>query len=119
MVGMALTVNFGGPDLSQMEPTDQLDAADRRLPEGRVRRSAKRNAASRPSSIFVANLSLNHARLVDFVRSLQTEHRIAAEAAIIDKAQDAVEARSYDERRELSSEIMAPAMKRPNGEKMT
>ena len=30
--------SFGGPDLSQMEPTDQLDAASRRLPESRVRR---------------------------------------------------------------------------------
>ena len=33
----------GGPDLSQMEPTDQLDAPNRRLPESRVRRFADGN----------------------------------------------------------------------------
>ena len=29
---------FGGPDLSQMEPTDQLDAPDRGSSESRVKR---------------------------------------------------------------------------------
>ncbi len=39
----------GGPDLSQMEPTDQLDASNRRLPPGRVRRSLNRPGRSAPS----------------------------------------------------------------------
>ena len=41
----------GGPDLSQMEPTEQLDAPNRRLPESRVRRFARRKCAFRPTSI--------------------------------------------------------------------
>src|SRR6266850_6775383 len=40
-----------------MEPTDQLDAPNRKLPESRVRRFAKRNPASRPTSIFLVNPS--------------------------------------------------------------
>ena len=47
----------GGPDFPQMEPTDQLDAPNRRLPESRVRRFAKRKSASRTSSIFLVNPS--------------------------------------------------------------
>ena len=39
----------GGPDFSQMEPTDQLDAANRRLPPGRVRRLLNRPGRSAPS----------------------------------------------------------------------
>jgi hypothetical protein len=46
---------FGGPDFSQMEPTDQLDASNRRLPESRLERFAKRRSAFRPSSFFLAN----------------------------------------------------------------
>lgn len=38
-----------------MEPTDELDAPNRRLPESRVRRFAKRRSAFRPSSFFLAN----------------------------------------------------------------
>jgi hypothetical protein len=49
----------GGPDFPQMEPIDQLDVPNRRLPEGRLRRFAKRNAASRPPSTFRLNLSLS------------------------------------------------------------
>jgi hypothetical protein len=41
--------------LSQMEPTDQLDAPNRGLRESRVERFAKRNSASRPRSIVLAN----------------------------------------------------------------
>lgn len=44
--------------MSQMEPTDQLDAPNRRLPEGRVRRFANRKSVSRPPSIFLVNPSL-------------------------------------------------------------
>jgi hypothetical protein len=40
-----------------MEPTDQLDTPNRRLPEGRVRRSSKRKSASRTSSIFLVDPS--------------------------------------------------------------
>ena len=42
-----------------MEPTDQLDAPDRRLPESRVGRFARRKPASRPSSIFLVNQSFH------------------------------------------------------------
>jgi hypothetical protein len=42
-----------------MEPTDQLDAANRRLPEGRVRRFAKRTSASRPLSILLTNQTIS------------------------------------------------------------
>ena len=45
------------PRFSQMEPTDQLDAPNRRLPESRVKRFAKRKSASRTSSIFLVNPS--------------------------------------------------------------
>jgi hypothetical protein len=45
-------LGVGGPDLPQMEPTDQLDAANRRLPEGCVRRFAKRRSAARPVAFF-------------------------------------------------------------------
>ena len=48
-------LEIGGPDLSQMEPTDRLDAPDRGLPESRVKRSAKRRSAIRPSSSFLVN----------------------------------------------------------------
>ena len=41
-----------------MEPTDKLDAPNRRLPESRVKRVAKRKSASRTSSIFLVNPSL-------------------------------------------------------------
>jgi len=41
-----------------MEPTDELDAPDRRLPESRVGRFAQRKSASRPSSIFLVLLPL-------------------------------------------------------------
>src|SRR5919106_1287837 len=34
----------GGPDFPQMEPTDQLDAPNRRFPESRVTRFAKRRS---------------------------------------------------------------------------
>jgi hypothetical protein len=44
--------------LSQMEPTDQLDASNRRLPESRVGRFAKRKPASRPSSIVLVTPSV-------------------------------------------------------------
>jgi hypothetical protein len=47
----------GGPNFPQMEPTDQLDASNRRLPESRVRQFAKRKSASRTSSILLVNLS--------------------------------------------------------------
>ena len=43
-----------GPRLSR-EPNDQLDAPNRRLPESRVRRFAKRKLASHPTSIFLVN----------------------------------------------------------------
>jgi hypothetical protein len=39
-----------------MEPTDQLDAPNRRLPESRVERFAKRNSASRTSSICLSDI---------------------------------------------------------------
>jgi hypothetical protein len=38
-----------------MEPTDQLDAPNRRLPEGRIRRFAERKPASRQPSNFLVN----------------------------------------------------------------
>ena len=41
-----------------MEPIDQLDVPNRRLPEGRLRRFAKRNPASPPFSFFLVNPSL-------------------------------------------------------------
>ena len=37
-VNRHLIVEVGGPDFPQMEPTDQLDAPNRRLPESRVSR---------------------------------------------------------------------------------
>jgi hypothetical protein len=42
-----------------MEPTDQLDAPNRRLPESRVRRFAQRDSACRQPSIFLVNPSLS------------------------------------------------------------
>ena len=41
-----------------MEPTAQLDAPNRGLPESRVKRFAKRKSASRTPSIFLVNPSL-------------------------------------------------------------
>jgi hypothetical protein len=38
-----------------MEPTDELEAPDRRIPESRVARLAKRPSVSRPSLFFLAN----------------------------------------------------------------
>jgi len=58
-----------------MEHTDQLDASNRRLPESRVRRFAKRNAASRPSSILPVSHSLSSTSQidrVDWVLALET-----------------------------------------------
>jgi hypothetical protein len=46
---MLSELEVGGPDLSQMESTDQLDAPNRRLPESRVRRLLNGNP---PSDIF-------------------------------------------------------------------
>jgi hypothetical protein len=57
--GLAAERRISGPDFHQMEPTDQLDASNRRLPESRVRRFAKRKSASRTSSIFLANPSVS------------------------------------------------------------
>ena len=57
---IGMEIRFGGPDFPQMEPTDQLDAPNRRLPESRVRRFAKRKSASRTSSIFLANPHFQH-----------------------------------------------------------
>ena len=57
------------PRFSQMEPTDQLDAANRRLPESRVRRFAKRKSASRTFSIFLVNPSLFSASSIERVGS--------------------------------------------------
>ena len=48
----------GGPDFHQLEPNDELDAVNRRPPEGRVKRFAKRKSTSRPSSLFLVNPSL-------------------------------------------------------------
>jgi len=52
------SLQVGGPDFSQMEPTDQLDASNRRLPESRLERFAKRRSAFRPSSFFLATLAV-------------------------------------------------------------
>jgi putative flavoprotein involved in K+ transport len=43
----------------------ELDAANRRLPEGRVRPFAKRRSAFRPSSFFLANLRLSTTSSID------------------------------------------------------
>jgi hypothetical protein len=55
------------PRFPRMEPTDQLDAPDRRLPESRVRRFAKRKSAFRTSSIFLVNTSLFSTSLIERV----------------------------------------------------
>ena len=66
-VAEVLRVRGFGPDLSQMEPTDQLDAPNRGLPKSRVRRFAKRKSASRPSSIVLVNPSLSSTSQIDRV----------------------------------------------------
>jgi hypothetical protein len=50
-----------------MEPTDQLDAPNRRLPESRVSRFAKRKSASRTSSISLVNLSSSFTSTIERV----------------------------------------------------
>jgi hypothetical protein len=62
-------LGVGGPDLSQMEPTDQLDAPDRGFPESCVKRFAKRKLASRPTSTFLVNPSLFSASRIEPVGS--------------------------------------------------
>src|SRR5688572_11369109 len=54
-----MTFGVGGPDFPQMEPTDQLDAADRRLPEGRVRQFANRRSAFGPSLFLITNSEIS------------------------------------------------------------